>query len=192
VSEYEAELVKERAAAAQVGQEYAAPLDLGVAMDVGAPLPHLLIGSRTFLLFRLSDAPDDRGGTWVRSVGVDTVGPLAVVEFFRCVDATIGGPNDEALSGHRLFGRGLSANDFFMVENSRWRESARLVNSVHPMHSDEPFDQLRHYVFTFHDETFECLADGHHVEVLVSPLKAAVRRVAKELFDPSERSPESA
>ena len=33
-------------------------------------------------------------------------------------------------------------------------------NSVHPQHRGGWHDRFNHYVFCFHDETFECLAES--------------------------------
>ncbi len=42
----------ERQAAKTSGRAYAEPIDLGISMDVGAPLPHLLTdGQRALLIF---------------------------------------------------------------------------------------------------------------------------------------------
>jgi hypothetical protein len=34
------------------------------------------------------------------------------------------------------------------------------MNRVHPSHKPQHFEGLRHFVFTFHDDTFECVARG--------------------------------
>jgi len=37
------------------------------------------------------------------------------------------------------------------------------MNAVHPRHSDAHFAALRHFVLTFHDATFECVAASYSV-----------------------------
>lgn len=32
------------------------------------------------------------------------------------------------------------------------------MNAVHPRHSSANYDSLRHFIITFHDSTFECVA----------------------------------
>ncbi len=34
------------------------------------------------------------------------------------------------------------------------------MNAVHPYHRPAVFDAFHHYVFTFYDSTFECVAHG--------------------------------
>jgi hypothetical protein len=52
-----AELRDERRRAREAGQDYAAVLDLGIQLDPGAPMPHLLANGRSaFVLFYLRAA----------------------------------------------------------------------------------------------------------------------------------------
>ncbi len=40
------------------------------------------------------------------------------------------------------------------------------MNSVHPRHTPEWFfERKRHFIFAFHDSTFECVAESFEVEV---------------------------
>jgi len=114
----------------------------------------------------------DWDGTWVRVVDptAPEPHPLGVVEFHRVHAVTLGGPNDEALDGHPLSGKGLRAYAAHRVVNSRWIADAERVNSVHPQHRGGWHGRLHHYVFCFHDETFECLAESFTTQrYLASP-----------------------
>ncbi len=78
---------------------------------------------------------------------------------FRNVDSVLfGGSNDEALSGHRLWGRGLQFYAFQEVINSAWIAQRETENSVHEYHHGGWHARLRHFIYTFHDETLECIA----------------------------------
>lgn len=114
--------------------------------DAGAPMP-LLLG--------------DGQSIWLSYFGA--VEPYftdrVVVRFTRVDSVVFGGANDEALHGHRLWGQGLQPYSFHEVICSRWTQARERENSVHDHHRPAAFARLRHFVFTFHDETFECLAD---------------------------------
>jgi hypothetical protein len=69
-----------------------------------------------------------------------------------------GAPNDEALKGHRLWGRGLSQYSLQEVIHSDWIADLERRNRVHPRHSERLFAGLRHFIFTFKEETLECVA----------------------------------
>src|SRR2546423_1486653 len=65
-----------------------------------------------------------------------------------------------AIQGHPLHGKGLRTYAAHQVVNSHWIAEAERVNSVHPQHRGGWHERLNHYVFCFHDEMFECLAEG--------------------------------
>jgi hypothetical protein len=115
--------------------------------DTGAPMPIVL---------------SDGHHTWV-SYYIPGGGDARAILRFDLVDSVLfGGPNDEALQGHRLHGRGLSAYTFHEVIKSDWVTARERENSVHSAHRSGWHALLRHFVFTFHDETFECLARHYH------------------------------
>jgi hypothetical protein len=78
-----------------------------------------------------------------------------------------GSPNDEALSGHPLNARGLRSYGAFEVIASSWLRSLERMNRVHPRHDATRFAAHRHFIFTFHDNTFECIAKGMSVAARV-------------------------
>jgi hypothetical protein len=123
-------------------REIAAP-----AMDTGAPCPTIAADDHDLSLTYCR--PD---GTRVRIVFT-----FPLVHYF-------GPPNDETLQGHPLAAFGLTHYATFEVGNSRWIEELRKMNRVHPRHDDSRFDRYRHFVWTFHDNTFECLAESFEVE----------------------------
>ena len=70
--------------------------------------------------------------------------------------ATLSAPNDEAVSGHRLWRRGLSEIQWIgVVEDSVLRADLKRHNSVHPRHNQARFDVLEHYIVLLK----ECLAE---------------------------------
>ncbi len=70
----------------------------------------------------------------------------------------MGAPNEEAIAGHPLSDRGLEPFAAFEIKQSSWIRQLEKLNSVHPYHDRERFlESKRHFVFVFHDSTFECL-----------------------------------
>ena len=134
--------------------------------SVGAPLPVILSDEhRTVVAFYLQDTPENWDGTSVRIVSYDSGGEsLALVKFSLCYASMFGPPNDEAFAGHPLEQRGLTPYGAFVIENSSWLRQLEKMNSVHRYHNPERFWLRKHYVLTFHDSTFECIADGYTIE----------------------------
>jgi hypothetical protein len=52
-----------------------------------------------------------------------------------------------------------------LVKNSRWLADLQRTNSVHPGYRPELWGKRNHYVFWFHDTTFECIGEGFEVEL---------------------------
>lgn len=179
----------ERGLAAQRGEPYAEVIDIGGLWDVGAPMPHLIAGSHsTFVVTFARDPDPEWDGTYVNVRSADEdVEPLLVIEIHRCHDVRFGGPNDEAIHGHPLHGRGLVGYQANEVHNSEWLKSAIRVNSVHPYHSDEPFRRLHHYVLPFHDEMVEALGES----ITATRVMGTMRAVLVELAERMTSSPAS-
>ena len=133
--------------------------------SIGAPLPIVLSDEHKILLaYIVEDTPSDWNGSSVRVVDPSTSGePLALVEFSSYSSFMFGAPNDEAFAGHPLASRGLQPYGAFQIENSSWVGQLERMNSVHPYHKPERFARLKHFIFTFHDSTFECVAGSFTV-----------------------------
>ena len=133
--------------------------------SVGAPLPVVLSDEHKVLLaYIIQETPPGWDGTTIRVVDPSTAGePLALIEFTSYWSFMFGPPNDEAFHGHPLASRGLHPYGAFQVENSSWVRQLERMNAVHPYHKPERFERLKHFVFAFHDSTFECVAEGFAV-----------------------------
>jgi hypothetical protein len=81
---------------------------------------------------------------------------VRVAEFVGCTSVVF--PNDEALHGHRLWGKGLEFYALHQVVDSEWLRELRNVERVHERASDAPFPHSQHFVLTFHDSTLEAVA----------------------------------
>ncbi len=88
--------------------------------------------------------------------------PVAVVEFEGPIAHFLGPPNDEAFKGHPLAARGLRPYGTYEIKGSSWVRALEKMNRVHPRHSQTPYRRLRHFVISFHDSTFECIARAAH------------------------------
>jgi hypothetical protein len=177
----------ERQLGAQRGEPWAEPLGLGVRWDLGAPLPHLVSnGSTAVLLCHASTVDPHWDGTYVSVVSPADHEPVSLLQFtFEGCHATkFGGPNDEVLSGHALYSRGLEGYQPHIVHNSPWIAEEERINSVHSYHRGGWHERMRHYFFVFHDEMFEALAREVRVEsvhgILLDRLQQAARNVIQD------------
>jgi hypothetical protein len=148
-------------------EERLVPVDVGLDMDFGAPIPHLIQAEhRAFLAFRLSEPDPTWDGTWVKVVSPsdEDESELGVIEWLRCGGAVLGGLNEEAFHGHPLWKRGPEDAPIGFTSSevlgSRWISEWEEANRVHEAHSPSQFADYRHFIIPFHDSTFECVAKG--------------------------------
>jgi hypothetical protein len=71
-----------------------------------------------------------------------------------------GYPNDEALPGHPLYGQGLGYYGIYHVRNSSAIAALASQNEISFPGSKHLFDNDRHLIITFQDNTFECVFTG--------------------------------
>ena len=182
---YQELLVAERDLARALEQEFAESLDFPVKWDTGAPLPFLLQNEHSvFLTFYVKDTDPDWDGTYVNVIdpASDANVDLALVEFKSCISTKFGSPNDEALEGHPLEGKGLDSYTAQIVQNSSWIKEIQTINSVHSCYNPESWSSLNHYIFWFHDSTFECIADSFKVEVHKTNMQELLTKISNELL----------
>ena len=155
-------------------KEKVTPLEGFPQSAPGAPCPAVVATENSLaVLFYLHSVDPKWDGTSVRIVDINSVGePSAIVVFNGPTVHSFGPPNDEAFSGHRLASIGLKPYGAFEVLNSSWIQELEKMNSVHPYHDREHFlADKRHFILTFHDSTFECIAQGYRVEYPVGTIQ---------------------
>jgi hypothetical protein len=153
------------------------PLDLGASPDAGvSDAVCLQTEYKTFLTFSasgLTDRISPYGGPYLEDAGT------AVVEFTRCLVSRFGYPNDEARRGIPRY-RGVSYG-IYEVRNSTWiKEVVRMNPHSFPQTRDDYI--AKHYLFAFHDGTFECLADGLRIEIASEPYHLTFERIRRRVF----------
>jgi hypothetical protein len=146
-------------------------------------LPHVVAsGWKTYVMYVVSEPDPNWDGLYVSLVQASDVHTIALVEFIDCDAFTLGGPNDEVLHGHPLWGRGLSYYSAHVIAHSRWLAEAENINKVHQHYNPDRWKTRKHYLLTFHDETFECLASGYTIEVFRESLEQVAQIAQARLF----------
>ena len=153
-------------------KERAVEIDIGFKPEAAVPFPVLMQTEiRTLMSFGGWDARKNaptvsedgkpyelHGSTgWLHAVGT--------IEFRLCLVTKFGYPNDEALVGHPLGGAGLDPYAVHQVKNSTWIAALKAQNRVaFPADQSWVGDQ-KHFIITFHDSVFECLAMDLDLEI---------------------------
>jgi hypothetical protein len=152
-------------------------LDLGIRPEAAVSGALCLqTESATFLTFnamRSTDRMSPYGGPYMEDAGT------AVVAFKRCIVSCFGYPNDEARDGIPLY-KDMSYG-ICEVRNSTWiKEVVRMNRYRFPNTTDAYV--AKHFLFAFHDGTFECLADDFTLEVVNEPYPVIFERIRRRAF----------
>lgn len=140
---------------------------------VGAPNPVVLSAeSKTIVSYYIQENDLDY---------MNEFESIAIISFERCRSTMFGPPNDEAFSGHPLYSKGLRPYSAFIIENSSWLRNMIKMNSVHPNHNEKHFKDYKHYVLSFHDSTFECIAESFSVEIVNDTISNVINLMKEKL-----------
>ena len=133
-------------------------VDLDVTWDPNAPDAVLTASDMGHTLLTLRAHPDDPDR---RGVVLEWSGSR-----FSCMSD----PNDEAISGHRLFSKGLADVLWAgLVEHSGLIADLERQNRVHPLHDSSRFERLAHHVVLLK----ECVVEVVAREILVRRVDGA-------------------
>jgi hypothetical protein len=154
-----------------MSEELLIEIDLGVTPEAAVSGAVLLQSEdRAYLTFnamRDTNRPFKHGeftGFYKEDAGT------AVVELLGCVITKFGYPNDEGW-GNKPLTKDCSYG-VFEVKNSSWKKA--LLGA--------PERSEKHFMFLFHDSSFECIASGLRVEVLAEPYDRVFSKVASRVL----------
>ncbi|MEO2078277.1 MAG: hypothetical protein ABGX20_23355 [Bacillus sp. (in: firmicutes)] len=149
------------------------PLSNVPQSSVGAPCPLVLSDEHTTVV-----------AYYIQEDEIDfksNIDPLAIITFRFCKSTMFGPPNDEAFRGHPLSSRGLEPYSAFIVKDSSWLRRLIKMNEVHPYHNLKLFEGYKHFILSFHDSTFECIAQDFEVEIVAETFSNAIALMKEKL-----------
>jgi hypothetical protein len=172
---YESLAKAQRELAAAKGEPYAVPYDIGFKQEEINSEPVLLqTNNQTFLTFSTIRQMPDADGKY-------NSGSYAVVECKSCWQTKFGCPNDEALEGHPLYNKGLNGCGVFKVHNSAWiKKVAEQIWSKFP---NTPISNQNHFILTFPDVTFECIADELQATLSSKSYREIFAELTEKIFN---------
>lgn len=130
-------------------------LDLAPPPDSGDPLPVVLAKDGAVIVSYVAG----------RELTVMATFPICAAHLF-------GGPDAKSVGKHPLAERGLKAHGAFEVRDSSWARS---------LDSRDGKARLKHFIFTFRDSVFECVANDVGIE-LIREDDDTVKLMSKRLY----------
>ncbi len=140
-------------------------IPLKYPINIGAPAPRIICDDFNLILLfyiDLFDLPKTIDTIIERDINNDS--GVAIVKFKKRYIYKFGIPNDEVLLGHQYYKIGLKPYSFMEVKDSDWIKEIIRIESHHPYFDKHSFGKLKHYIFTFKDNTFECIAEDYSIE----------------------------
>jgi hypothetical protein len=142
-------------------------------MDSGAPMPLVISNDDSlFVIFNNDVDPavdlEDESKT--------------VLKFNHYMKYKFGLPSDETLSGHPYYSLGLKPYSFFELKGSDFIVELMEVDSTHPNYTSSRWDSFRHFIITFHDNTFECVAKDFNATTITHDIRHQAIYAISSLF----------
>jgi hypothetical protein len=85
---------------------------------------------------------------------------IANVAFENYLIYKFGYPNAEILQSHPYYKLGLRWYKLYEITGSTWIKDIEQMNQKHPLHNPTRYKIFKHFIITFEDSTFECIAKG--------------------------------
>ena len=151
-------------------------------INMGAPAPKILADDNNLILLfylDLFDSPKISDKLKEREIENDT--GIAIIKFKRKFIHKFGAPNDDLIIGHPYYKIGLKPYSFYSVEDSDWIKEIIRIQSLHPYYNEESVKNLNHYILTFKDNTFECIADEYFVEYSYETMSQCIQLCLKNM-----------
>ncbi len=145
--------------------------------DTGTPCPYVISNDfRIFLLYSI-DTTSPSWNKFLAEICVldkEVENFIALVSFANYYCFRFGGINDEVLHAHPLYNHGLECYQIHEVINSSWISEQKKINSIHSNFNEIEWNEKRHFVFTFHDNIFECIANDFSIKAYKGYLESVI------------------
>lgn len=137
-----------------------------------APLPTVLADELNLILSYVVSSDVEDTVAESSSVHAYEDEPMLAVKFHNPLAHYLGPPDDGGIQGHPLYPYGLRAYGAYVVEQSGWIQGMKVMQINSGLYHAQDWDPLKHYIFTFHSTTFECIAEGYRALMVRGPLRA--------------------
>lgn len=128
-----------------------------ISIDVGAPTPTIISNDSNLYIMFYAGRSDSNAEVLQERNSVYDKG-IYILKFNLFLKYNFGIPGNEIIIGHPYAKLGLQSYAFYELEDSDWIKELMEIESVHPYFNKDKWIGYKHYILTFHDNMFECIA----------------------------------
>lgn len=148
-------------------------------LDYGAPSPTILSNDNELFIAFYADKESTSTIPQERNTIYDT--GIFSLKFKRYLKYTFGIPGNETIHGHPYSKLGMQSCTFYELRNSDLIKSMQDIEKIHPDYNPEKWKMYKHYILTFHDNMFECIAQDFEIREENTSLYTQATKILNEL-----------
>ncbi len=130
-------------------------------IDYGSPSPTIISNDNELFIAFYADKERTSSGPQERNTIYDT--GIFALKFKDYLKYTFGLPGNETIQGHPYSKLGMKSFSFYELNNSDLIKALQEIEKVHPYYNPEKWKTYKHYILTFHDNMFECIAQDFEI-----------------------------
>lgn len=130
-------------------------------MDLGSPSPTILSNDNELFIAFYADRESSSTIPQERNTVFDT--GIVALKFKTYLKYTFGLPGAETIQGHPYSKLGMKSYSFYELKNSDFIKSLETIEKIHPYYDSTKWEKYKHYILTFHDNMFECIAQDFEI-----------------------------
>lgn len=148
-------------------------------MDSGSPSPTILSNDNELFIAFYADQKRALSDPTERNIIYDT--GIFALKFKRYLKYLFGLPGNETLNGHPYQKLGIKSFSFYELRDSDLIKELQNIDKVHPYYDSGKWKTYKHYIITFHDNMFECVAQSFEIRKENASIYNQVSNMLREL-----------
>ena len=149
-------------------------------MDYGAPSPIIISNDGELFVSFYINKETDSIEPYKRNIVYDT--GIITLKFKIYLKYMFGIPGNETIEGHPYSKLGMKSYSFYELKKSPLINDLKSIEKIHPYFDENKWTKYKHYIITFHDNMFECIAQDYQIiKEKNMPLYILATNILKEL-----------
>lgn len=130
-------------------------------MDYGSPSPTILSNDNELFIAFYAGKKSSSTIPQERNTVYDT--GVFALKFKVYLKYMFGLPGEETIRGHPYSKLGMKSYSFYELKNSDLIKSLQDIEKAHPKYNADKWKMYKHFILTFHDNMFECVAQDFEI-----------------------------